>query len=117
LTRVYEPRRRSISSYVVRPSPASHHGSSLIDEELFVRSAQCSALFPMIQFSAAPWRVLRDAVKIGYCRNAALLHRRFGLTGFADRVDALGGRLGVDSPVGRGTRISVELRLEVAAVV
>jgi hypothetical protein len=97
------------------PSPASHHGSSLIDEELFVRSAQCSALFPMIQFSVAPWRVLRDAVKIGYC--AALLHRRFGLTGFADRVDALGGRLAVDSPVGKGTRISVELPLEVAAVV
>jgi signal transduction histidine kinase len=39
-----------------------------------------------------------------------------GLTGLADRVDALGGRLGVDSPIGQGTRISVELPLEVAAV-
>jgi len=35
-----------------------------------------------------------------------------GLIGLADRVDALGGRLGVDSPVGAGTRISVELPLE-----
>ena len=49
-----------------------------IDEELFVRSAQCSALFPMMQFSAAPWRVLTDQAKIGYCRDAALLHVRFG---------------------------------------
>jgi alpha-glucosidase (family GH31 glycosyl hydrolase) len=29
-----------------------------IDQELFVRYAQCSALFPMMQFSLAPWRVL-----------------------------------------------------------
>ena len=55
-----------------------HDGSDVIDEELFVRSAQCSALFPMMQFSAAPWRVLRDEVKVGYCRDAALLHVRFG---------------------------------------
>jgi alpha-glucosidase (family GH31 glycosyl hydrolase) len=55
------------------------HGAGVaIDEELFVRSAQCAALFPMMQFSAAPWRVLRDEAKIGYCRDAALLHVRFG---------------------------------------
>ena len=53
-------------------------GSGVVDEELFVRSAQCSALFPMMQFSAAPWRVLGDQAKIGYCRDAALLHVRFG---------------------------------------
>ena len=29
-----------------------------LDQELFVRFAQCSALFPMMQFSTAPWRVL-----------------------------------------------------------
>lgn len=55
-----------------------HRTGTSIDEELFVRSAQCSALFPMMQFSAAPWRVLRDEEKIGYCRDAALLHVRFG---------------------------------------
>jgi alpha-glucosidase (family GH31 glycosyl hydrolase) len=60
--------------YLVFP----HEGLNVIDEELFVRSAQCSALFPMMQFSAAPWRVLSDAVKVGYCRDAALLHVRFG---------------------------------------
>lgn len=60
--------------YLVFP----HQGSQAIDEELFVRSAQCSALFPMMQFSAAPWRVLRDEVKVGYCRDAAMLHVRFG---------------------------------------
>ena len=29
-----------------------------IDEELFVRMAQCSALFPMMQFSWAPWEAV-----------------------------------------------------------
>ncbi|MEI7502657.1 MAG: glycoside hydrolase family 31 protein [Paludibacter sp.] len=29
-----------------------------IDQDLIVRSAQCHALMPMMQFSAAPWRVL-----------------------------------------------------------
>ncbi|HSP53611.1 MAG TPA: glycoside hydrolase family 31 protein [Cryobacterium sp.] len=29
-----------------------------VDQELFVRYAQCAALFPMVQFSLAPWRVL-----------------------------------------------------------
>ncbi|HVU09446.1 MAG TPA: glycoside hydrolase family 31 protein [Verrucomicrobiae bacterium] len=33
-------------------------GSSTIDQELIVRSAQCQALMPMMQFSVAPWRVL-----------------------------------------------------------
>ena len=33
-------------------------GSSSIDQELIVRSAQCQALMPMMQFSVAPWRVL-----------------------------------------------------------
>ena len=32
--------------------------SSAIDQELIVRSAQCQALMPMMQFSVAPWRVL-----------------------------------------------------------
>jgi alpha-glucosidase (family GH31 glycosyl hydrolase) len=31
-----------------------------LDQELFVRFAQCSALFPMMQFSLAPWRALDD---------------------------------------------------------
>jgi alpha-glucosidase len=31
-----------------------------IDQELVVRSAQCHALMPMMQFSAAPWRVLDE---------------------------------------------------------
>ncbi|CAI6083196.1 glycoside hydrolase family 31 protein [Cohnella sp. JJ-181] len=48
-----------------------------LDQELFVRYAQCSALFPMMQFSAAPWRVL-DEEHMGYCLDAARLHARFG---------------------------------------
>jgi signal transduction histidine kinase len=34
-----------------------------------------------------------------------------GLVGLADRVEALGGRLDVDSPSGRGTRVTAELPL------
>ncbi|GFZ93049.1 glycoside hydrolase [Paenibacillus marchantiophytorum] len=48
-----------------------------LDSELFVRSAQCSALFPMMQFSAAPWRVL-DSEHLRYCVEAAQLHASFG---------------------------------------
>lgn len=33
---------------------------STIDQELIVRSAQCQALMPMMQFSVAPWRVLDE---------------------------------------------------------
>jgi len=40
---------------------------SKLDQDLIVRSAQCQALMPMMQFSVAPWRVLDkdhlDAVK------------------------------------------------------
>ncbi|MNB75528.1 Alpha-xylosidase [compost metagenome] len=51
--------------------------SARIDPELFVRYAQCSALFPMMQFSAAPWRVL-DEKHLALCVEAAALHAGFG---------------------------------------
>jgi alpha-glucosidase (family GH31 glycosyl hydrolase) len=57
--------------------------SSQLDPELFVRYAQCSALMPMMQFSAAPWRVL-DQGNSTLCRDAALLHGQF-----AERILAL----------------------------
>jgi alpha-glucosidase (family GH31 glycosyl hydrolase) len=38
----------------------SFRDATPLDQELFVRFAQCSALFPMMQFSLAPWRVLDD---------------------------------------------------------
>ncbi|HLY27857.1 MAG TPA: glycoside hydrolase family 31 protein [Aggregatilineales bacterium] len=43
-----------------------------LDAELFVRYAQCAALFPMMQFSAAPWRIL-DKQHTRYCIEAAHL--------------------------------------------
>ncbi|WP_152395492.1 glycoside hydrolase family 31 protein [Paenibacillus guangzhouensis] len=51
--------------------------SDRLDAELVVRYAQCSALFPMMQFSAAPWRIL-DAEHLAYCVEAAELHTRLG---------------------------------------
>lgn len=46
-----------------------------VEEELFVRSAQCSALYPMMQFSWAPWRVLSQK-NLAAVRAAAQLHCR-----------------------------------------
>lgn len=54
-----------------------------IDQELFVRYTQCAALFPMTQFSTAPWRVL-DEEHLGYCRDAMKIH-----TNHADKIIAL----------------------------
>jgi len=44
-----------------------------LDDELFVRYAQCTALMPMMQFSAAPWRVLDDE-HFAICKEMAWLH-------------------------------------------
>ena len=41
---------------------------STIDQELIVRSAQCQALMPMMQFSVAPWRVLDEASLKAICK-------------------------------------------------
>ena len=46
------------------------------DMELFVRMAQCSALFPMIQYSWAPWRLL-DEKHSALCLEAAMLHKKY----------------------------------------
>ena len=46
------------------------------DEELFVRMAQCSALFPMMQFSWAPWEAV-DQSHLEIIKAAHDLHHRF----------------------------------------
>lgn len=48
-----------------------------LDQELVVRYAQSSALFPMMQFSVAPWRVL-DEKHAALCKEAADIHTKFG---------------------------------------
>lgn len=45
-----------------------------MDEELFVRMAQCSALFPMMQFSWSPWSCLNEENQKA-CLAAAELHQ------------------------------------------
>lgn len=47
-----------------------------VDMELFVRMAECSALFPMMQFSWAPWDAL-DKSHLGYVKQAHDLHIEF----------------------------------------
>lgn len=50
--------------------------SNNLDEELFVRYSQCAALMPMMQFSAAPWRVLNEE-NFEICKKAALTHVKY----------------------------------------
>lgn len=45
------------------------------DEELFLRMAECSALFPMVQFSSLPWRHLSEKAQ-EVCLDMAHLHER-----------------------------------------
>lgn len=54
----------------------SFRGATL-DEELVVRAAQVHALMPMMQFSAAPWRVLQPK-HLEIARDAARLHEKTG---------------------------------------
>jgi alpha-glucosidase len=50
-------------------------GNSM-DQELIVRSAQCHALMPMMQFSVAPWRVL-DSEHLGMVKKAVAQRKIF----------------------------------------
>jgi len=62
-----------------------------VDQELIVRSAECHALMPMMQFSVAPWRVL-SRENLDICRRMAQLHVRLGKTILAmARESATGG--------------------------
>lgn len=54
---------------------ANYEPGFQIDEELFVRMAQCSALFPMMQFSWAPWKAL-SGENLQHCVQAARLHQK-----------------------------------------
>ena len=49
--------------------------SAKIDEELFVRWTEVCALFPIMQFSYAPWRLSERSKNI--CRRYAALHQDF----------------------------------------
>jgi alpha-glucosidase (family GH31 glycosyl hydrolase) len=49
---------------------------SEINQELIVRSAQCHALMPMMQFSVAPWRIL-DKQHLDACKQAVELRKKF----------------------------------------
>lgn len=50
--------------------------NSELDQECFVRSAQVHALCPMMQFSAAPWRVL-DAEHFAAVKKAVAIRQKF----------------------------------------
>jgi alpha-glucosidase (family GH31 glycosyl hydrolase) len=50
-----------------------------LDQELFVRTLQCSVLFPVLQFSIAPWRVLDEEHWL-FCRTAIEIRERLAST-------------------------------------
>ncbi|MFA9389605.1 MAG: glycoside hydrolase family 31 protein [Prolixibacteraceae bacterium] len=47
-----------------------------LNQELIVRSAQCSALMPMMQFSVAPWRIL-DETHMNAIRESVNIRMKF----------------------------------------
>lgn len=49
---------------------------STLDQDLIVRSAQCHALMPMMQFSVAPWRIL-DNAHLDAVKKAVSLRAKF----------------------------------------
>lgn len=49
---------------------------AILDQELIVRSAQCHALMPMMQFSVAPWRVL-DTGQLAAVHKAVAIREHF----------------------------------------
>ncbi len=49
---------------------------STLDQDLVVRSAQCHALMPMMQFSVAPWRIL-DSTHFAAVKKAVKLRESF----------------------------------------
>ena len=51
-------------------------GDSKIDQKLIVRSAQCSALMPMMQFSVAPWRIL-DTLHLNAVKKAVATRQKY----------------------------------------
>jgi alpha-glucosidase len=51
-------------------------GKDKLDQALIVRSAQCHALMPMMQFSVAPWRVL-DAAHLQAVKKAVAIRDQF----------------------------------------
>jgi len=60
-------------------SLVSCDGNVLKDEELYLRFIECCALFPLMQFNSAPWRLLsEEGAQI--CLNMALLHQSMATT-------------------------------------
>jgi alpha-glucosidase len=55
---------------------SSFISGSKLDQELIVRSAQCHALMPMMQFSVAPWRVL-DKEHLEAVKRAVAIRQSF----------------------------------------
>lgn len=49
---------------------------SIIDQNLIVRSAQCHALMPMMQFSVAPWRIL-DPVHLAAVKKSVDIRQQY----------------------------------------
>ena len=49
---------------------------AVLDPELIVRSAQCHALMPMMQFSVAPWRVL-DETHLAAVKKSVAIRERY----------------------------------------
>jgi signal transduction histidine kinase len=82
----------------------------IVSESLTNANKYAGASAVEVRVAPEAQAVLVEIVDDG--RGGADLALGTGLRGLADRVEALGGRLDVDSPPGRGTRISARLPLQ-----
>jgi alpha-glucosidase (family GH31 glycosyl hydrolase) len=55
---------------------SSFLGDAVIDQALIVRSAQCHALMPMMQFSVGPWRIL-DKNNLASIKKVVAIRQKF----------------------------------------
>jgi signal transduction histidine kinase len=93
------------------PAPVEEAAYYVVSEALTnaAKHADASAVHVEVDATADGHGVLRVCIHDDG-RGGADFTRGSGLVGLKDRVEALGGRFSVQSPVGGGTRLEVTLR-------
>jgi signal transduction histidine kinase len=91
------------------PEPVETAVYYVVSEALANAAKYSRATVVSVAVAADPERVTATVADDGV--GGATLGRGSGLIGLVDRVEALGGRLTLDSPAGRGTTVSIELPL------
>jgi signal transduction histidine kinase len=89
------------------PEPIEVAAYFLVSESLTNVAKYAQASAARVAVTRSNGDLVVDVVDDGV--GGACAHQGSGLCGLADRVEALGGRLDVSSPVGAGTRVHAEI--------